>query len=218
MKKIIPWLIAGLTFSLSVGANAALFDRGGGLIYDDVLNVTWLQDANYAQTSGYDADGGMTWGNAVAWVSDLSYYDSTLERQCAGRDKAAGHRGPIRTLVHQQTDGEALYDHHESLDAAAHQGGLAPPAYPRPASPICFVPGQQRQNAFRGPANPRAFRFQSHGTVCAPLDQDVAGSGKQCVADHQGRDEGSGLAGRLGLVRGGAWALPTGANRSASGT
>jgi len=27
------------------------------MIYDDVLNITWLQDADYAQTSGYDPDG-----------------------------------------------------------------------------------------------------------------------------------------------------------------
>ena len=29
-------------------SHAALIDRGGGLIYDDVLNITWLQDAGYA--------------------------------------------------------------------------------------------------------------------------------------------------------------------------
>ena len=62
---------------LSYGtAHAALIDRGGGLIYDDVLNVTWLQDANYAKTSGYDADGEMTWSWAVRWADELSYYDS----------------------------------------------------------------------------------------------------------------------------------------------
>ncbi len=27
--------------------------------YDTVLDITWLADANYAQTSGYDADGMM---------------------------------------------------------------------------------------------------------------------------------------------------------------
>ena len=45
-------------------AQAALHDRGGGLLYDDILGVTWLQDANYAKTSGYDADGRMNWANA----------------------------------------------------------------------------------------------------------------------------------------------------------
>lgn len=66
--------VAGL--GLSMTAQAALHDRGSGLIYDDVLDLTWLQDANYAQTSGYDADGGMSWNSAVAWATSLSYYDS----------------------------------------------------------------------------------------------------------------------------------------------
>lgn len=57
-------------------AQAALFDRGGGLIYDDVLKITWLQDANYAQTSGYDADGRMNWTAANAWAAGLSFHDS----------------------------------------------------------------------------------------------------------------------------------------------
>jgi hypothetical protein len=53
-------------------AQAALIDRGGGLLYDDVLDVTWLQDANYAKTSGYDADGMMNWTDANIWASDLN--------------------------------------------------------------------------------------------------------------------------------------------------
>ena len=53
--------------------NATLLDRGGGLIYDDVLNITWLQDANYAKTSGYDTDGRMTWDQAQTWAANLSY-------------------------------------------------------------------------------------------------------------------------------------------------
>ncbi len=45
----------------SVGvANAALWDRGGGLIYDDVLDITWLQDANYA-------------GTTINWADQLVY-------------------------------------------------------------------------------------------------------------------------------------------------
>jgi hypothetical protein len=70
MKKVVLALAtAGL---LSSGAaQAALVDRGGGLLYDDVLNVTWLQDANYAKTSGYDADGLMTWAQAKTWASNL---------------------------------------------------------------------------------------------------------------------------------------------------
>lgn len=75
MKKITVLVI----FSLLLWADSAvalLIDRGGGLIYDTVLNVTWLQDANYAKTSGYDEDGLMNWYKANVWVEGLSYYDS----------------------------------------------------------------------------------------------------------------------------------------------
>jgi len=58
---------------VSGAAQAALIDRGGGLIYDTTLNVTWLQDANYAKTSGYDADGKMTWSQANTWAANLVY-------------------------------------------------------------------------------------------------------------------------------------------------
>lgn len=66
---------------LSGAAQAALVDRGGGLIYDSDLDVTWLQNANAALGSIYDGangtnDGRMTWQNAVAWAASLSYYDS----------------------------------------------------------------------------------------------------------------------------------------------
>lgn len=64
------------TLAMSGAAQAALVDRGGGLIYDTDLNVTWLKDANYAKTSGYDADGLMTWTTATTWAANLTYYDS----------------------------------------------------------------------------------------------------------------------------------------------
>jgi hypothetical protein len=63
--------LVGLTLSLS--ANAGLIDRGNGLIYDDFLDITWLQDANYAKTSNYDSDGRMRWDDAKAWAAQLSH-------------------------------------------------------------------------------------------------------------------------------------------------
>lgn len=71
--------MAGLLVSGS--AQAALIDRGGGMLYDNVLNVTWLQDANYAKTSGYcntagtcfDSLGRMTWTQANTWANTLNY-------------------------------------------------------------------------------------------------------------------------------------------------
>lgn len=61
---------------ISGAAQAALVDRGGGLIYDTDLDVTWLQDANYAQTSGYNANGLMPWFEATIWAGNLSYFDA----------------------------------------------------------------------------------------------------------------------------------------------
>lgn len=68
------WILALVTGLASSGlAGAALVDRGGGLLYDDVLNLTWLQDANLAKTSGHDVDGRMSWADATSWAAGLDY-------------------------------------------------------------------------------------------------------------------------------------------------
>jgi hypothetical protein len=74
MKKnsilLSTYLLGLLCFSHS---QAALEGRGGGLVYDTVLNITWLADGNYAQTSGYNADGRMDWYEANSWASQVEY-------------------------------------------------------------------------------------------------------------------------------------------------
>lgn len=65
-----------LCFS-SVAAQAALIDRGGGMIYDTDLDLTWLADANAAQGTVFDdgtntADGRMSWASATAWAASLT--------------------------------------------------------------------------------------------------------------------------------------------------
>jgi hypothetical protein len=62
-----------LGIGASADSQAALIDRGNGLLYDNVLNVTWLQDANYAKTSGYSATGQMGWNSATTWAANLVY-------------------------------------------------------------------------------------------------------------------------------------------------
>lgn len=62
---------------LGVTANAALIDRGGGLIYDTDLDLTWLADANAARGSAFDdgtntTDGRMSWASATAWAASLN--------------------------------------------------------------------------------------------------------------------------------------------------
>jgi hypothetical protein len=60
-------------------ANAVLVSRAGGLAYYDTgTDLTWVADANLAQTSGYDADGKMTWTAAVAWTASLNAQNAGL--------------------------------------------------------------------------------------------------------------------------------------------
>lgn len=75
LKNAVLVLVCAGTLSSGV-AHATLIDRGSGLLYDDVLKITWLQDANYAKTSGYDADGKMSWGEAKTWASNLVFHDA----------------------------------------------------------------------------------------------------------------------------------------------
>ncbi len=73
-----------LVLALASPAPAALLGRaaataGGSdwqAYYDDTLDITWLADANYAQTSGYHPTGNMTWDAAVAFIDTLN--DSAL--------------------------------------------------------------------------------------------------------------------------------------------
>ncbi|AOF83590.1 PEP-CTERM -sorting domain protein [Methyloversatilis sp. RAC08] len=80
------WVAAAAMVALSGVAQAALIDRGGGMIYDSTRNITWLADMNYALSSGYAGanagstgsnqiltNGRMGWDAAVAWAGQLVY-------------------------------------------------------------------------------------------------------------------------------------------------
>jgi len=72
MKKMwLPIFWIGLLAYSNVQAN--LIVRSGGMIYDSDQNLTWLQDANYAKTTGQSPNGGMGWEQANTWVSNLIY-------------------------------------------------------------------------------------------------------------------------------------------------
>lgn len=77
MKKQMTNILCVLFISLGYAsvANATLIDRGAGLIYDDVLDVTWMQDASYAMTSGSAPYARLSWLDSVNWVSGLQYDD-----------------------------------------------------------------------------------------------------------------------------------------------
>jgi hypothetical protein len=102
MKRISVVIYLLVVLFLITPANAELIDRGFNLIYDTDLNITWLKDANYAKTSGYDDDGIMTWDEAMKWAEHLvyeSYDDWRLPT-------ALNHDGTGPCLYHGCTNSE----------------------------------------------------------------------------------------------------------------
>jgi len=102
-------------------AQAGLINRGNGMIYDTDRNITWLADADYARTSGYDADGQMGWSAAVAWADNLiygGYSDWRLpiilpfDTSCDSRNQGGGGLyctgGEMEHLFYQELGGQAL--------------------------------------------------------------------------------------------------------------
>jgi hypothetical protein len=71
--KILGGLLGALVFVQSATAGLILRDVDGvQMVYDQTQDITWLLDANYASTSGYDTNGRMVWDVATAWASNLS--------------------------------------------------------------------------------------------------------------------------------------------------
>ena len=65
MSNLKTWVAAAAVVTLSGAAQAALVDRGGGMIYDTVRNITWLANMNVT--------GLMNWGTASTWANNLVY-------------------------------------------------------------------------------------------------------------------------------------------------
>lgn len=108
----------------STSANAALIDRGNGLIYDSTQDITWMADANYAKTSGYHASGMMDWFEATTWADRLNYggYDdwrlsSTLGTdyydRCSGTIECSDPGNEMAHLFYNDfgiADGDSIWD------------------------------------------------------------------------------------------------------------
>lgn len=76
MQRIFRGMI--LLLLVCGSANAALLSRAGGqAYYDDVLDITWLANANLADTNdfgvaGINANGSMTWSTAQSWIGAMN--------------------------------------------------------------------------------------------------------------------------------------------------
>jgi hypothetical protein len=72
IKTAVSLLFVGvMALGASESSKAALIDRGSGLIYDNVLDVTWAQDTALSQTLG--GAGIFNWGGAKAWADQLVF-------------------------------------------------------------------------------------------------------------------------------------------------
>jgi hypothetical protein len=74
MRKFILIILSLMVIGISTLSHAALIDRGGGLIYDSDLNVTWLQTAsNLPRLWSVTLDGIV---GARPYADNFTYYDS----------------------------------------------------------------------------------------------------------------------------------------------
>ncbi len=65
MKKIlISLMILAIMFGITVSAQARMYNRGNGLVYNDCTNINLLQECNYAHTT-------MTYQETVNWTDNL---------------------------------------------------------------------------------------------------------------------------------------------------
>lgn len=77
MKTLATSLALCAVLTASSAAQATLVERGGGLIYDTDLNVTWLANANLAATNTFgapviSANGVMDWYTAQFWINGMN--------------------------------------------------------------------------------------------------------------------------------------------------
>lgn len=111
MKSLLNIMILSFGLMAVTTAHASLIDRGGGLIYDTDLNITWLANANVNSL--------MTWGNATIWAINLSYagYDDwrlpTRDTSCSGYNCTGGEMGH---LFYDELGGTAAYSILSSTD------------------------------------------------------------------------------------------------------
>ena len=87
MKLLIKINAFILVFLATQSSLAGLHDRGKALVYDDVLDITWMLDMNHAMTTGYagnnaggvgsfqvdGATGWMGWDAAKTFAASVSY-------------------------------------------------------------------------------------------------------------------------------------------------
>lgn len=157
--KSVFFCLMSLFVLLVAESHAALVDRGGGLVYDNVKNVTWLQSVTDT----------MTWNDAVTWANNLSYYDSV--RNVTWSDWRLPTTINLLSSAGYDTTGnssELAYMYYINLGFPA-QPWSGNPLDPRPPypGPTPFFPDLEYHASYwsgtaTGSEAPRAWYFHFH--------------------------------------------------------
>lgn len=94
MKRFL--LVASICLAFASRAQAELIDNHDGTITQvrsDGSRLMWMQDANYAKTSGFDADGMISWVAAVNWSGSMNFAGHTGWRLPRASENTAGSGG-----------------------------------------------------------------------------------------------------------------------------
>jgi hypothetical protein len=111
MKRKLLFLLIVVLIPLTLTSPlfAGLIDKGGGLIYDTDLDITWLQNANYAGTTMY-------WDEASQWAQDLVYQGyndwrlpSALNQDGSGPDSTFPYMGGDPSVVDDSEMGHLYF-------------------------------------------------------------------------------------------------------------
>ncbi len=95
MRKFnLLFIAVSIIVLFTTSTEAALVDRGDGLIYDSTLKITWLQNANYLAET-------VSWFDAYSWADNLEYQgfdDWRLpysDTSCSGNNCQASEMGHL---------------------------------------------------------------------------------------------------------------------------
>lgn len=127
--KIQSLAIATLISAMAPVASAALIDRGNGLIYDDILDVTWTNDVRLAWTLGYDStaddfSAGASSGDDYLTHDQAIAFTSALNTQSFDGGTTTGYKGATGWRLPQLvnfTDAELVNSGFSSANAAGVQ-------------------------------------------------------------------------------------------------
>lgn len=95
LRRFVSLIVILATLSAPVLADSLLDNLDGTVtqMKSDGTKLMWMQDANYAMTSGFDADGQITQAQALSWASSLTFAGYTDWRLPVTFQNAAGGGG-----------------------------------------------------------------------------------------------------------------------------